>query len=133
MPRIQEPESDGQSGSGFEIWFNDLKDEAQRALLRFKELQWPDQGGLCERPLVILSRRSVVDVTEEQSIFCPFCNGTNIETADEGPSDCRCSVEEWLCLDCRRRFVVETRQFITYEEVSRDARRSGGEVLQGQR
>ena len=68
MSRIRKPrpENGTLSGGYFEIWFNDLKDEAQGALLRFMELQWPDEGGLYDRPLVVLSRRCVVDVKDEQ-------------------------------------------------------------------
>jgi len=66
MPRIYrpKPEKNAQNGGEFEIWFNDLKDEAQKALLRFRELQWPDEGGLYDRPLVVLSKRAVLEVTD---------------------------------------------------------------------
>ena len=58
-----------------------------------------------------------IDVSDEQCIFCPFCKGTNIELLDESATSFLCNLEEWLCRDCRRYFLVGLRRFITYEEV----------------
>ena len=58
-----------------------------------------------------------IDVSDEQCIFCPFCKGTTIELVDESAATFVCNLEEWLCSDCGKCFLVETRRFITYEEV----------------
>lgn len=63
-----------------------------------------------------------IDVSDEQCIFCPFCKGTNVELVDESAANFLCNLEEWLCRDCQRYFLVESRRFITYEEVSEDVR-----------
>jgi len=59
-----------------------------------------------------------IDVSQEQCLFCPFCRGTNVELVDESAATFVCNLEEWLCRDCRGYFLVETRRFVTYEEVS---------------
>ena len=70
------------------------------------------------------SRRAVktIDISAEQCIFCPSCNQTNIELVDESATIFICNLEEWLCKDCGKAFLVESRRFITYEEVSKDVR-----------
>jgi len=70
-----------------------------------------------ERESRARSTVKTIDVSDEQCIFCPVCQGTDIELVDESASSFVCNLEEWVCRECRRSFLVEAKRFITYEEV----------------
>ena len=40
----------------FEIWFEDLKEEAQKQFLKFMEMQWPDEGNLYDFPITVIPK-----------------------------------------------------------------------------
>lgn len=50
----------------FEIWFNDLKEEQQKALLRAIGIQWPDEADLYETPIAIMETETI-DITGYKS------------------------------------------------------------------
>ena len=104
MQEIKKQGSSAQCSGNFEIWFNDLKDKAQKALLRFKGLQWPDEAGLYDMPLVVLSRKRVVEVGGRKVVSCPFCEGTNT-VLRVGMTCCSAlAPDNYRCEDCGRWF-----------------------------
>jgi len=72
---------------------------------------------LSERESRARSTVKTIDVSEEQCLLCPVCKGTDIEVVDESAGRFLCNLQEWVCRECRRYFLVETKRFITYEEV----------------
>jgi transposase-like protein len=87
---------------------------------------------MSERESRARSTVRTIDVSDEQCISCPVCKGTDIELVDESAGSFLCNLEEWVCRECRRCFLVETKRFITYEEVGGHGQGSPGTASHGQ-
>jgi len=64
----------------------------------------------------VATRTQTIDITHEQSVFCPFCSGTDIVRVDEAALGYMSTTDFWRCNECKGEFEVRQLLMLVYAE-----------------